>query len=265
MTAAISKPSGSSPPSPLPGWLLTSSLLAAAIGRLIMDTSPVVAANMRTVRLLALSSLALLVAMVAIVLSSGPGSSPQVFGRTDLVWYDMRGLLLHHERPLTAVIAVDQLFAFAYTALFVYLACLLPSPHALLSTATVATALAGGATDLLENSMQYMVVQHAGEVSLDALPFSLVTLGLVAQLKFVFTHFTAVMLGLRVPDSCGALAGILKFSLIFVQAPLGMFAMYFEEDGVFGRARVAFMLFAFSALAHVARDILSKPRKHRSE
>lgn len=223
------------------------------------------AGQVSTVRLLALGSLALLVAMIGIVLMSGPASSPQVFGRTELSWHDLRSLLQYHEEALRQVIALDQLFAFAYTALFLYLACLLPSPHAFLSASAVAGALVGGATDLLENSMQFVVLQHAGNPSADSLPFSLSTLGLVTQLKFLFVHFTAVMLGLRVPGSCGALASCLKCALLFVQAPIGVFAMYFEDDGLFGKARVVFMLFAFTALAIVAARILPKSEKAKAE
>mmetsp|Transcript_8187 Transcript_8187/g.34394 ORF Transcript_8187/g.34394 Transcript_8187/m.34394 type:complete len:241 (+) Transcript_8187:62-784(+) len=217
------------------------------------------------IRLLAGATVGILVCMVTIVLWSGPASSPQVFERRELDWLGLRDLLLQYHDPLLAVVALDQLFALLYTATFMALASSLRryDDGGLIALASVIVGLAGGLADVLENSMHYSLLETA-ENSISGPLVPMAVLDLVTQLKFLLVHFAVLLLGLLVPCTRSKLAMLLWISLLFVQAPLGVAAMWFEKDGPVSKARVAFMLFAFSALSCCARELFPAS-KHKEE
>lgn len=204
----------------------------------------------RALRNFALLAAALVLGMLATFIGTGIGQDPLQYVHPAA---DYGQLLLRNPPVLRAVIGLDNLFAVAYSALFVLWGSLLwqrGAPRGLLLTG-LALMLATGLLDLLENFhfLAMLAGAEQGHAPADA---EIGWQALQSMFKFHVSYLGLLLLGLALPRE-GARQRVLSALMVFVQWPVGV-AIYVLPQAaarplVF--VRFAFFLAAFALLASI--------------
>ena len=188
----------------------------------------------------------LLLGMLGVSLATGVDQHPFEIIR-DLSQFEAD--LLSSATPLRWVLTLDMLFAASYTVSFVVLAiaCFHES-HRFLGYCALSAMLATAVLDLHENHdiLAMLETVEAGR----HLGFEQVKdRAVLSQLKFHLSYLALVIFGLLLPERTW-LEKTLRWSLIFVQMPLGVLVYTFPHDYLV-LARYIFFLGGMGMLASI--------------
>ncbi len=202
----------------------------------------------RALRNFALLAGALVLCMLAIYVVTGIGQDPLQYVRPAV---DYESVLLRNPPVLRAAIGLDNLFAVAYSAVFVLWGSLLwrgDAPRGLL-LAGLALMLTTGLLDLLEN-FHFLAMLAGAEQGHAPAEGEIGWQAVQSMFKFHVSYLGLLLLGLALPRA-GLRQRALSALMVFVQWPVGV-AIYVLPQAtarplVF--VRFAFFLTAFALLA----------------